>query len=122
MKRRRNPRRRIVSVRTECIPCGQAMISVDYCVLACGHEVEGYPDTLDGRKACPECGRDRMRKVVQVHSTRTHRKEDGKMRIDFHIMSRLECGHDVNGYGPLELVCPECGKNQDETDRNNSEH
>jgi len=86
------------------------MVSVDYCVLECGHKVEGYPDTRDGRKACPECGRGHMRKVVQVHSIRTHRKEDGKMRIDFRVMSRLECGHDVNGYGPLELACPECGK------------
>lgn len=57
-ERRRNPRRRIVGVRTECVPYGQAMVSVDYCVLECGHKVEGYPDTRDGRKACPECGRE----------------------------------------------------------------
>src|SRR5690606_177609 len=56
-ERRRNPRRRIVDVRTECGPYGQAMVSVHYCVLECGHMVVGYPDTLDGRKACPECGR-----------------------------------------------------------------
>lgn len=53
---------------------------------------------------------DPMRKVMQVHSTRTHHKEDGKIRIDFHVMSRLECGHDVKGYGPLERACPECGR------------
>jgi len=57
-ERRRNPRRRIVGVRTECGPYGQAMMSVYYCVLECGHMVVGYPDTLDGRKACPECGSD----------------------------------------------------------------
>lgn len=57
MKRRRNPRRRIVSVRTECVQYGRAILSVDFCVLECGHKVEGYPDTMDGRKACPECGR-----------------------------------------------------------------
>lgn len=50
------------------------------------------------------------RKVVHIHSARTHRKEDGKMLIDFHVMSRLECGHDVNGYGPQERACPECGE------------
>lgn len=53
---------------------------------------------------------ERRRKVVQVHSVRTYRKEDGKMLIDFHVLSRLECGHDVNGYGPQERACPECGR------------
>lgn len=61
MKRRRNPRRPIVGVRTECVPYGQAMVSVYYCVLECGHKVEGYPDTRDGRKACPECGEEAKR-------------------------------------------------------------
>lgn len=58
MKRRRNPRRSIVGVRTECVPYGQALVSTHYCVLECGHKVEGYPDTRDGRKACPECGKE----------------------------------------------------------------
>lgn len=61
MKYKRNPRRSIVDVRTECVPYGQALVSVSYCVLKCGHKIEGYPDTLDGRKACPECGRKRKR-------------------------------------------------------------
>ena len=57
-KPKRNPRRPIVDVRTECGPYGQARVSVYYCVLECGHMLVGYPDTLDGRKACPECGRE----------------------------------------------------------------
>lgn len=57
-KRKRNPRRPIVDVRTKCGPYGQARMTVYYCVLECGHMLVGYPDTLDGRKACPECGRE----------------------------------------------------------------
>lgn len=55
---KRNPRRSIVDVCTECVPYGQALISVHYCMLECGHKVEGYPNTLDGKKACPECGKE----------------------------------------------------------------
>lgn len=112
-ERKRNPRRVVKDVKRRCHQYGGAIVSTWRSILSCGHEVEGYPDTLDGRKACPECGRGPMRKVVQVHSTRTHHKENGKMRIDFHVMSRLECGHDVNGYGPQERACPECGRGKE---------
>ena len=57
-ERKRNPRRVVKDVRRRCHQYGGAIVSTWRSILSCGHEVEGYPDTLDGRKACPECGRE----------------------------------------------------------------
>ena len=58
MKRRRNPRRVVKDVKRRCYQYGSAIVSKWVCILSCGHEVVGYPDTIDYRKACPECGRE----------------------------------------------------------------
>lgn len=57
-KRRRNPRRAVKDVTRRCYQFGDAIVYRWRCILSCGHEVDGYPDTLDGRKACPVCGRE----------------------------------------------------------------
>lgn len=58
MTRRRNPRRVVKDVKRHCYQYGSAIVSTWVSILSCGHEVEGYPDTMDGRRACPKCGRE----------------------------------------------------------------
>jgi len=63
-ERMRNPRRVVKDVKRRCHQYDGIIVSTWRSILSCGHEVEGYPDTLDGRKACPECGREERNRRV----------------------------------------------------------